>query len=39
MWIINLTQFPSFNISFSVVFWVWTVLFGILIGLKFFKHA
>ncbi len=38
-WVINLTQFPSFNVAFSVTFWIWSVGIGVIIGLKFFRHA
>lgn len=26
-WVINLSQFPSFNLGFSVVFWVGLIVF------------
>ncbi len=38
-WVINLTAFPSFNVAFSLGFWVWSVMIGVIIGLKLFKHA
>lgn len=38
-WVLNLTAFPSFNVAFSLSFWVWLVMIGVIMGLKLFKHA
>jgi hypothetical protein len=39
VWVISLTAFPSFNVAFSLGFWVWTIIIGPIIALKLFKHA
>jgi len=38
-WVIPITAFPAFNVSFSLGFWIWSVMIGVIVALKLFKHA